>query len=172
MEVRMPRHGDARAKILAAAYKLFYRHGFTRVGVDEIADAAGITKRTLYYHFASKDDLLAAVLERQRPLAIERTRKFAFLHASDPAAALDGFAAELRRWFTGPHWSGSGYTRIAVELADLPGHPARRIASVHKTEIEAVYAKFFRDLGVPEPAERAREMVVLVEGALLLTLIH
>jgi AcrR family transcriptional regulator len=52
-------------RILDAAYELFYRKGFNRVGVDEIAAASRVTKRSLYYHFKSKDELLASVLELQ-----------------------------------------------------------------------------------------------------------
>ena len=61
----MPRHAErTRRRILDAAYELFYRKGFARVGVDEMAAFAGLTKRTLYYHFKSKDELLAAVARR------------------------------------------------------------------------------------------------------------
>lgn len=163
---------DARERILAAAYKLFFRHGFTRVGVDEIARAAEVTKRTLYYHFASKDDVLAAVLEAQRPLAVDRIRRFTFLDTGDPASALAHLRGELIRWFSEPHWSGSGYTRIVFELADLQGHPARRIAQIHKAEVEAIYAEFLARIGVEDASNRARELVMLIEGAMALTLIH
>ncbi|RUU52735.1 TetR/AcrR family transcriptional regulator, partial [Mesorhizobium sp. M2C.T.Ca.TU.009.01.2.1] len=62
----MPRASDAtRPVILQAAYNLFRRRGFFRVGMEEIAEAAGVTKRTLYYHFDSKDALLTAVLVSQ-----------------------------------------------------------------------------------------------------------
>ena len=56
---------DTKGRILRAAYELFYRQGFTRVSVDAIAERAGVTKRTIYYHFASKDDVIAAVMEVQ-----------------------------------------------------------------------------------------------------------
>ena len=56
----MPGNADeTRRRILESGYAFFYRQGFNRVGVDEIARAAGVTKRTLYYHFRSKDELLA-----------------------------------------------------------------------------------------------------------------
>jgi hypothetical protein len=64
-----------RRRILDAAYQLFYQRGFARVGVDEVAELAGITKRTLDYHFESKDDLLAAVLQLQHELSFELIRK-------------------------------------------------------------------------------------------------
>jgi|RhiMethySRZTD1v2_1073278.scaffolds.fasta_scaffold881034_2 AcrR family transcriptional regulator len=64
----MPRDADrTRKRILDAAYGQFRRRGYSRVSMDEIASAARLTKRSLYYHFAksSKDALLSAVLEAQ-----------------------------------------------------------------------------------------------------------
>src|SRR6201990_687060 len=57
-----------RERILGAASKLFYSDGIRAVSVDAVAEKAGLTKRTLYYHFRSKDDLVAAYLEaRDQP---------------------------------------------------------------------------------------------------------
>src|SRR5262245_8349179 len=64
-----------RDRVVEAAYRLFYRKGFGRVSVDEIAASAGVTKRTLYYHFKSKDELLASVLEQHSGLALARLRE-------------------------------------------------------------------------------------------------
>jgi AcrR family transcriptional regulator len=66
-------------RILDAAYTLFYRNGFARVNVDEIAQAANVTKRTLYDHFRSKDELLAEVLQRQNALALQKIEKWDML---------------------------------------------------------------------------------------------
>ena len=57
---------ETRQQIIDAAYTLFYQIGFIRTGVDAIANAAGITKRTLYQHFSSKDELIEVVLEHQQ----------------------------------------------------------------------------------------------------------
>ena len=52
----MPRSRAAtRLKIVGGAYELFYKHGFARVSMDAIAASAGVTKRTLYAHYDSKD---------------------------------------------------------------------------------------------------------------------
>ena len=73
----MPRSGEkTKARILDVAYAQFRRRGYTRVSMDEIAAAASVTKRTLYYHFESKDQLLAAVLETQHHLALAAFRTF------------------------------------------------------------------------------------------------
>ena len=60
---------QARTSVLAAADRLFYEHGIHAVGVDAIADAAGVTKRTLYYHFATKDALTGLLsIGKTRPV--------------------------------------------------------------------------------------------------------
>lgn len=161
-----------RRRILDAAYELFYQKGFGRVGVDDIAAAAGITKRTLYYHFKSKDDLLAAVLELHSELALARIRKYEGRYSGSASEILDVLFAELSRWSAKPAWTGAGFTRLAMELADLPGHPARAIAHRHKAAMEGWWAGLLERTGVPSAAERAREVVLLMEGATALILIH
>src|SRR5689334_17456386 len=52
-------------RILAAASTLFYEQGIRTVGVDAIAAAADVTKKTLYDRFGSKDRLIAAYLEHR-----------------------------------------------------------------------------------------------------------
>src|SRR5215813_283575 len=77
-----------RARILAAAGELFYRHGIHAVGVETIAEAAGTNKMTLYRHFDSKDQLIAAVM---RTLAAEfeaAGEKIAEAYAGDPKGRL------------------------------------------------------------------------------------
>ena len=72
----MPRPAaTTRRRILESAYELFYRKGFGRVGVDEIAAFAGITKRSLYCHFKGKDELLASVLDLHHELSMARIPK-------------------------------------------------------------------------------------------------
>lgn len=61
----MSASGDGRERILNAAYLLFIRHGYAEVSMQQIADAVGLTKATMYHHFRSKDDLFAAVCRRE-----------------------------------------------------------------------------------------------------------
>ena len=70
------RKPETTAKILDAASALFWRQGFARVSMDEVAARAGVTKRTLYQHFRSKDDLMAAALSRTSELALARVKTF------------------------------------------------------------------------------------------------
>jgi AcrR family transcriptional regulator len=169
----MPRNPEpTRRRILDAAYELFYRMGFGRVGVDEVAAFARVTKRTLYYHFRSKDELLAAMLERHHELALARVIKHADRYRGGADDMLTVLFAELARWSAKPGWTGAGFTRLAMELADLPGHPARAIAKRHKAAMEALWTARFDKAGISSPSERAREVVLLLEGATALVLIH
>ena len=115
-----------RRLILETAYQLFYRHGFARVPLEDIAAGAGVTKCTVYYHFRSKDDLLAAVLDFHSEFALASIRQWGVDLSMEIDSAIDALFAELARWATGPSFEGAGYTRIVMELADLPGHPAPR----------------------------------------------
>jgi AcrR family transcriptional regulator len=161
-----------RKRILDAAYKLFRRQGFSRVSIDEIALAAKLTKKTLYYHFESKDALLAAMLEVQSELALAAFRTFGDKLSGEPAAISDALFDDLKVWSDTPRWAGSGFTRLVIELADLPGHPARKIARRHKAALENHFAALLAAAGAASPKETAREIWLLSEGAISMMLVH
>jgi AcrR family transcriptional regulator len=163
---------DTRLRIVEVAYGLFYAGGFMRTGVDAIAAAAGVTKRTLYYHFDSKDALLAAVLDAQHHLALEKIQRWARKASESPENLVDGLFAEFCKWAGRPKWHGSGFTRIAMELADMPGHPARGMAKRHKAAVEDMLVEMLATSGITQPSDIARQVMVLLEGCMSLTLIH
>jgi len=163
---------ETRQRIIDAAYTLFYQSGFTRTGVDAVADAANITKRTLYQHFRSKDDLIEAVLERQHQMALQRIRKWADQISGKPDQMVITLFEKLGQWAAEPEWKGSGFTRAAVEFADLPGHPARKAARRHKRKVEDHLAEKFATQGLDDAAQLAREILLLIEGCQSLVLIH
>lgn len=161
-----------RQRILEAAYDLFYAEGFGRAGIDQVARQAGLTKRTLYYHFASKDALLAAVLEFHHSLALVRITEWAApLVDADAGTFIEALFEALARWSRESRWAGAGMTRLVMELADLPGHPARAIAKRHKAAIEDWLMRAFDARGVPDPCTAARAIMLLLEGAQVMILI-
>lgn len=142
------------------------------MSMNEIAAATGVTKRTLYYHFKSKDLLLAAVLEAQHALALDAFRTFGDRLSGSPEAIIEALFEQLAVWSDKPRWAGSGFTRLVIELADMPGHPARRIARRHKALLESHFAELLARAGVDRPVEVAREIWLLSEGAISLILVH
>ena len=162
-----------RRRIVDAAYESFWRSGFGRTSLDGIAARAGITKRTLYAYFRSKDDLLADVLEHYAELAMARIEHIGRRMPVGRDAMLETFFGKLAGWAAGtPRWSGSGFTRLTFELGDLPGHPARAIARRAKAAMETWLGQRLVRAHVAAPRQRAREIMLLMEGAMALTLIH
>lgn len=169
----MPRSGaETRRRILQSAHKLFRRRGYARISMDEIAAAASVTKRTLYQHFESKDALLAAVLQAHHELALIAFETYSDGLIGTPNEIINSLFKALIAWADRPRWAGSGLTRLVIELADLPGHPARTIARRHKAIHEAKLAELFAKAKASEPRELAREVTLLSEGAMLMMLVH
>lgn len=169
----MPRDShDTRARILAAAAKLFYGEGIRSVSVDAVAAKAGVTKRTLYYHFASKDALVAAYLDvRDRPNRDTFARWFA--EAEGPLAGrVEHLFTELARAARHPKWKGCGFLRTAAELAATPGHPAMKVGARHKAHVEAWLAGVLAAEGVDSAPDLARQIAILMDGAFSTTLVH
>ncbi len=167
-----PTANTTRERIVAAASKLFYGQGIRAVSVDAVAEKAGLTKRTLYYHFASKDDLIAASLERrdQPNLGLFRhwfTESEGQL-ADKVAAIFQHLAAAARR----PAWKGCGFLRTAAELADMPGHPAIRIGIAHKKNFEAWLKTVFEAEGIEAAEQTARQVLLLLDGSFATVLLN
>lgn len=153
-------------RILDAAAKLFYGQGVRAVSVDSIAAKAGVTKRTLYYHFRSKDDLIAAYLEaRDQPNLALFQRWFAEAQgtAADRIEAIFRHLAAAARH---PRWKGCGFLRTAAELVEFPGHPALAAGRTHKRNVEAWLGDVLGDPPI------ARQIVLLMDGAFAAVLLH
>ena len=163
---------ETRQQIIDAAYTLFYQSGFMRAGVDAIANAAGITKRTLYQHFGSKDGLIEAVLEHQDQIALERIRQWADCITGKPDQMVKTIFKKLAQWAAEAEWQGSGFTRAAVEFADQPGHPARKAAHRQKKKVEMYLVEKFAAQDLDDAEQLVREILLLIEGCQSLALIH
>jgi AcrR family transcriptional regulator len=163
---------DTRTRIIKAAEKLFYAEGIGRVGVDAVAKAAGVTKRTLYYHFDSKDQLIAAYLDaRDQP---NLTRMAGWFQA-ESGGLPDKIAAifdNLAKAAAHPKWKGCGFLRTTAELAALPGHPAVKIGARHKAGFERWLTAQIAEAGLPRPDMLARQIVLLMDGAFAASLTH
>ncbi|WP_328315626.1 TetR/AcrR family transcriptional regulator [Streptomyces sp. NBC_00388] len=150
-------------RIVAAAEELFYRQGITAVGVDLIAEHSGVTKRTLYNQFGSKDRLLAACLaeREQRWQALVR----ATVDACDgPVQAVTAPFVALRTW-SGTNPRGCAFINALAELPD-PSHPAYRVAAHQKLWLKDLFEELAGAAGCSGAATLATRLLVLHEGAL------
>ena len=156
-----------RARILAVAEDLFYRHGIRAVGVDAIAEAAGTNKMTLYRHFGSKDDLVAAYLRQVAEDADGCWAKLEQAHPGDPRAQLRAWFEEMAEHVASADERGCPLANAAVELPEKD-HPARRVIEDFKTAQRVKLIELCRAAGLREPDMLADELSLLLEGARVL----
>jgi AcrR family transcriptional regulator len=169
----MPRSSeDTRNRILSAASKLFYGEGIRAVSVDAVADKAGITKRTLYYHFKSKDDLVAAYLEARDQPNLDVLKRWFAEAEGGTAARVEAIFRNLARSARHPKWKGCGFLRTSAELANMPGHPAIRIGAAHKKKVEDWLRGNFESDGIMSAAALARQIALLLDGSFVAVLLH
>lgn len=161
-----------RDRIVAAAAKLFYAEGIRAVGVDAVAEKAGVTKRTLYYHFRSKDDLVAAYLQGRDQPNLALFRQWFEETPGALSAKVEGIFRNLARAARHPKWKGCGFLRTSAELANLPGHPAIKIGAAHKKKFERWLRDTFAEAGIGEADELARQMLLLLDGSFAVVLLH
>src|SRR4029079_1951070 len=97
--VKMSRTTErSRERILEAGFRLFFREGYARVSMEMIAAQARMTKRTLYNHFDSKDQRLAAVLESQNRRSLARFKDWTANADETVGGFLDQFFAKTAAW--------------------------------------------------------------------------
>jgi AcrR family transcriptional regulator len=149
-------------RILAAADKLFYTQGIRAVGVDSVAAEAGVSKRTLYNHYPSKDALIAAYL----------TARFKHILPSDAPAReqILGAFDYLEQRFGDPGFRGCPYVNAITEIGD--SKPARKIAVQFKEQRRVWFRALLERLGARAPEALATQLQILFEGALTTALVR
>ncbi|GAB2183855.1 TetR/AcrR family transcriptional regulator [Roseibium sp. LAB1] len=162
----------ARERILTAANKLFYAEGIRAVSLDTIAEKAGITKKTVYYHFKSKDDLIEAYLASRDQPNLNQFRKWFGEAEGQLPHKVQAIFRQIAVSARHPKWKGCGFLRTAAELANMPGHPAMKVGAGHKKKFEAWMAEEFEAACLECAPDLARHIVLLLDGAFSTILVH
>ena len=149
---------------MQAARELFYRDGINAVSVDAIAAAAGTNKMTLYRHFSSRDELIAAYLEQLAAEGEGVWEEARAAHPGDPQAQLRYLMRRVSQFAAESTGRGCALANAAVELAERK-HPARKVVEAHKRRQCERLIALCREAGYAEPSRIAEELFLLVEGA-------
>ena len=152
-----------RRRLLAAADELFYAGGICSTGVNAVAGRAGVTKMTLYAHFPSKDELVAAYLEDHD----RRWREFleeTLAGYREPREKLLAVCDAYRGWLAAGDLRGCAFVNCAAEFPD-PEHPARRVVREHKAGVRERLGELARGAGADDPDALAERVFVVLEGA-------
>jgi AcrR family transcriptional regulator len=150
-------------RILETADRLFYGQGIRAVGVDTIAAEIGISKRTLYNHFPSKDALIAAYLER----------RFVQPRPSDkpPAEQILATFDSLERRFSSKDFRGCPFVNAVAELG-AEDQSVRKIAIAFKESRRLWFRDLLAQLDVKDAEALATQLAVLVDGCIAQDLVR
>jgi AcrR family transcriptional regulator len=160
---RWPAKEMMRERILETADRLFYGQGIRAVGVDTIAAEIGISKRTLYNYFPSKDELILAYL----------SRRFVPINASErpPLEQILRVFDWLERWFAADTFRGCPLVNAVAELADAT-HPGTKMAVAFKEQRRIHVRNLLIELNVADPDGLATQVSILAEGAIIAALVR
>ncbi|GAA2894697.1 TetR/AcrR family transcriptional regulator [Streptomyces mexicanus] len=157
-----PAKAPPRERLLDAAAELFEREG-VGVGTDALCRAAGVSKRSMYQLFDSKDEIIAASLERRAPVL----SAFLLPPPQEPASPRERMLYVFRRLeevAQDPGYRGCPYVSTLVELKD-PEHPASVVALRHKGGMAAFFRAEAERGGAADPALLARQLTLVYDGA-------
>jgi AcrR family transcriptional regulator len=160
-------HGNSaklRERILRTASALFYQRGVRAVGVDLVVEQAGVAKTSLYRHFRTKDDLIAAFLQREDEDFWNCWNRVADLHKTDPIAELEAHLDWIGERVGRANYRGCPQLNVAAEFPDAD-HPARKVAFAHKQELRRRLKEIAERLRVKRPDELAGQLSLLINGA-------
>jgi AcrR family transcriptional regulator len=143
----------ARERILSASQQLFRDRGITSTGMDQLCAVAEVSKRTLYQHFAGKDELIAEHLRRFDPEILPEVFDRTDLTPRERLVAVFDIHSPL-----------CPFIRAAVEIHD-PDHPARLLARDYKKAFAARLTDTAREAGATDPEQLGEQLALLLDGA-------
>src|SRR5882757_4622884 len=159
----LPAKPAMKDRILETVDRLFYLQGIRAIGVDTIAAEIGISKRTLYNHFPSKDALIAAYL----------ARRFVAPRPSDksPVEQILGTFDSLERRFASRDFRGCPFVNAVAELGS-EDHSVRKIAVAFKESRRLWFRDLLLQLGTSDAEGLATQLTLLVDGSIAQDLVR
>ena len=153
-----------REQIIDVALDLFYKDGFNATGVEKIREAANVSKKTLYNHFTSKDELILTVLRRR-----DEQFRNGFMRAVErlgttPSERLEAIFDATDEWFNSKGFCGCMFINASAEFTD-PENPFHIVAAEHMRLTHDYMSDLSEKAGAKNPGELAEQLFMLIMGA-------
>ncbi len=153
-----------RDQLIQTAVKLFAKNGIHATGVDSIVEQSGVTKKTLYAHFRTKEELVLAVLRHYDGLARNEFMRKVERRATTPRARLLAIFDFAQHWFQQHNFYGCLFVNTIGEYSGKDT-PIRQICKEYKKLVKDYIHSLCQQAGVKNPQGLAEELALLLEGA-------
>jgi AcrR family transcriptional regulator len=156
---------SVRDRILDTAANLFYQEGVRAIGVDLVVERSGVAKTSLYRHFATKDDLVVAILKRDDADYWRYWDQIATAEKNSNAhTQLEAHLKWISHYINRPEYRGCPFLNVATEF---PGtdQPARKVSIMHKAELRKRLCSLTKRLGARKHTVLADQLILLIDGA-------
>jgi AcrR family transcriptional regulator len=155
----------ARDRILDVADRLFYERGIHAVGVDTVVAASAVAKTTLYSHFRSKDELIAAYLRRRSEQWLAFVDAELAAQRGGPTRRILRVFDLLRDWFTEPGYRGCPFINACAEFTS--DHPATAVTRAHRQQLLTRFVDLATEGGATSPDRLAAQLMLLYDAAMV-----
>lgn len=161
----MPRPGR-REHLIKTAIDLFCRDGFHATGIDKIMTEAGVSKKTIYTHFRSKEELILAALRDYDGIFRNQFMMAVGKAGPDPAQQLLAVFDVAGQWFMTKDFFGCLFIKAIGEYAD-PDSPIREVSQHFKRMMRSFISELVRDTACDDPEKLTQELALVLEGAIV-----
>lgn len=155
-----------REHLIDTAITLFAEHGFHATGIDTILAKAGVSKKTLYRHFRSKDELILASLRKYDGLFRNNFMRQVEALADQPRDRLLAVFDVGEQWFQQNNFYGCMFINAVGEYS-ASDTPIRDVCREFKMMIRGYIQSLCEQAGAADPAMLADELALLFEGAIV-----
>ena len=155
-----------RERILDVAYELFSRRGVRDVGVNELISRSGVAKASFYRHFASKDELVLAFLERRdQQWTVDTILSEARRRAETPEEQLLAIFDVFADWFARDDFEACSFVNILLEMG--PDHPLGQASIDYLAKIRTHVQQLAEEAGLRDPENFSRSCHILMKGSIV-----
>lgn len=155
---------EVREKLLETTEDLIYRNGIHATGMDLLVKTSGVSRKSIYKYFGTKDELVAEVLKRRDERWMDWFRT-EVERAETPEARLLEIFSVLKGWFESSGFRGCAFINTAGETGD-PQDAVRLVAKEHKENLLEFVKEICQQYGAADPDALARQLLVLIDGAI------
>lgn len=157
---------EKRQHLVDTAIALFSAHGFHGVGIDRIAEEARVSKKTMYHHFRSKEELIVAALKHRDRQFRDEFVKGVEAAAETPRERLLAVFDVAQAWFSDDRFYGCMFINAVGEYSE-PDTEIRAACKAFKRQMLSYIEELAEKAGLDNPQEVAAALAILLEGSIV-----